>query len=397
MNENNTLLNGATETRIPSLEYLSVLLRWKWFIVFNFLALTFLITAVTFLLPNWYKATASILPPKQQDIWGAGTTMGSLLKGFPGVRSLGNLGRSTSGYNYLAILKSRTSMEEVVRKFNLFDVYNISDYNMDKAVKALEDNTFFETQDDDNITIEVYDKNPKRAADMANYFVEILNTTSIQLGTQEARNNREFIGKRLEQCKHDLRQAEEKLKTFQEKKDIIIAEYANNSSIAAYAELYAMKAKKEIEVAVMEKSATPDNQTLLQLKAELKELSKKLSTFPETGLEGVRLYREVMTQEKILEFLLPIYEQAKIDEQKDIPVLLVLDKATPPQRKAKPQRLLIISVLSFLTFTFLLFVTFFFNKIESLEKNQNRLIKKINRLIRKIRQFYHVEENEQVA
>ncbi len=36
-----------------------------------------------------------------------------------------------------------------------------------------------------------------------------------------------------------------------------------------------------------------------------------------------------------------MYEQAKVEEQKDVPVILVLDKAVPPKRKAKPKRLII--------------------------------------------------------
>jgi len=375
---------------MKSLHYLEILLRWKNFIILNTVIIAMVISGITLLMPNWYKATASILPPKQQDIFGSAIGANPILRGLTGGRPLSSFGRVTGGYNYLAILKSRTTMEDVINKFDLMKVYDISDRSMDKAVRALEENTLFETQDDDNITIDVYDKDPQRAADMANYFVEILNSTSIKLGTQEARNIREFIGRRLEQCRKDLRQAEDSLKVFQEKNDIIIAEYAGNTSIAAYAELYAMKAKKQIEVAVLEKKVTPDNQLLMQYKAELRELSKKLSTFPEIGLEGVRLYREVITQEKILEFLLPIYEQARIDEQKDVPVLLVLDKASPPQRKAKPQRVLIIIAVTFLSFTFLVLAVFFFNRIQTIDVNDDPPTLKARTLVNKISRFYRI-------
>jgi tyrosine-protein kinase Etk/Wzc len=382
--------------QMQSLYYVEILLRWKNFIILNTVIVAIVISGITLLMPNWYKATASILPPKQQDIFGSAIGTNPILRGLAGSRSLSSFGRVTGGYNYLAILKSRTTMEDVINKFDLMNVYDISDRNMDKAVRALEGNTLFETQDDDNITIDVYDKDPQRAADMANYFVEILNSTSIQLGTQEARNNREFIGRRLEQCRQDLRRAEDTLKTFQEKKDIIIAEYANNTSISAYAELYAMKAKKEIEVAVLEKKVSRENQLLLQLKAELRELSKKLSTFPQTGLEGVRLYRDVITQEKILEFLLPIYEQAKIDEQKDVPVLLVLDKAVPPQRKAKPQRTPIVALVSFLGLTFSILIVFFFNAIEKTDGVNTLLTEKLKARINKTAILYRIRKTNKI-
>jgi uncharacterized protein involved in exopolysaccharide biosynthesis len=281
-------------------------------------------------------------------------------------------------------------MEGVTKRFDLMNVYGISDGNIDKAVRGLEGNTLFEEQDEDNITIDVYDKDPRRAADMANYFVEILNSTSLQLSTQEARNNREFIGKRLDQCRGDLRQAEDSLKAFQERKDVIVSDPASNSSIAAYAELYAMKAKKEIEVAVLEKRVAPENQTLVQLRVELRELTRKLSGFPATGLEGVRLYREVMTQERILEFLLPVFEQARIDEQKDVPVLLVLDKASPPRHKTKPQRMLIVILISFLSLTFFAMVVFFFEKLEKERGAEGSLAAQARVLMSKIQRVYRI-------
>ena len=42
-------------------------------------------------------------------------------------------------------------------------------------------------------------------------------------------------------------------------------------------------------------------------------------------------------QYKILEFVQPLYEQAKVEEVRNSPSVLVLDKAFPPDRKAKPK------------------------------------------------------------
>lgn len=382
----------VSSSNMQSLYYLEILLRWKNFIIVNTIALGIFITAICLLLPNWYKSTASILPPKQQDLFGSAVGASSLLKGIAGGKALGALGRNSNTYNYLAILKSRTTMVAVIGKFDLMKVYEIPNNDMDKAVKALEGNVQAETQDDDNITVEVFDKDPQRAADMANYFIELLNTTSISLGTQEARNNREFIERRLDQCRMDLSHAEDSMKTFQQKKEIFISTDEKNSSVAAYAELYAAKAKKEIEIGVLEKYVAPDNPALQQSRAELVEIGKKVSTFPAAGLEGIRLFREVMTQEKILEFLLPIYEQAKIDEQKDVPVLLVLDKAVPATRKSKPQRSLIILLVTFVGFAGFVMAVFLFNGIEKAGGPNTPLVEKARRSVNKVKRRYRIPE-----
>jgi tyrosine-protein kinase Etk/Wzc len=381
-------------SNMRSLFYLEILLRWKKFIIINTLALAIVTTGICLLLPNWYKSTASILPPKQQDLFGSAVGASSLLKGIAGGKGLGALGKSSSSYSYLAILKSRTTMVAVIAKFNLMTVYEISNNNIDLAIKALEGNVLAETQDDDNINVEVMDKDPQRAADMANYFIELLNTTSINFGTQEARSNREFLERRLNQCRDDLRHAEDSLKAFQQKKEIFISTDEKNSSVAAYAELYATKAKKEIEIAVLEKYVALDNPALQEKRAELFEISKKVSTFPAAGLEGVRLFREVMTQEKILEFLLPIYEQSRIDEKKDVPVLLVLDKAVPATRKAKPARMVIIILVTVVVLAFSIALVFLFHRIEGLNGSGARLLQKLKTRIAKIRTFYRVPGRE---
>ncbi|MHB1050443.1 MAG: Wzz/FepE/Etk N-terminal domain-containing protein [Bacteroidota bacterium] len=381
--------NENTPTN-PWLNILEIVITWKKFIFINIVIVGILTSGITLLMPNYYKSTASILPPKQQDIFGTAVGASSLLRGLSGgSRLLGNLGKSSGTYNYLAILKSRTSMEAVIEKFGLMDVYEFKENERDKAIKTLEENTFFEVQDDENITIEVYDRDPQRAADMANYFVSLLNSTSIRLGTQEAKNNREFIERRLLQCRNDLRNAEDSLRMFQEKTEIFISEDVKSSSVSAYAELYALKAKKEIEIGVLEKTVSPDNQLLHQLKSELTEISKKVKSFPEAGLDGLRLYREVLIQSKLLEFLLPIYEQAKIDEQKDVPVLLVIDDAKAANKKAKPKRATIVIVVVFLFSALFLLVSVIFHAVL---KNDypKEYMQKIIVWIRRIMKIYRI-------
>jgi tyrosine-protein kinase Etk/Wzc len=333
---------GEAEKKTDFLDYLSVLVRWRRFIIINVLCVTLLAVIVSFIMPKWYRATASVLPPKEPDMFGSLGAASSVLRGLSGTKALRGLGQNEGAYNYFAILKSRTAMEAVVRHFALIDVYDVPDTSMEKAVKALTENTSFETGDDDNITIQVLDKEPQRAADMANYFVDLLNEISIKLGTQEARSNREFIEKRLEKAKSDLRHAEDTLRGYQEKSGMIIAIDPTSPTVSGIAELYGMKAKKEIELAILKRTVSSDNMLARRTEIELAELNKKVSTFPGIGMGSLRLYRELAIQQKIIEFLLPMYEQAKVDEQKDVPVLLVLDKAVAPERKVKPQRMLIV-------------------------------------------------------
>ncbi|MBI3006518.1 MAG: hypothetical protein HYY49_14065 [Ignavibacteriales bacterium] len=339
------------------LDYAVVLAKWRGFIVKSVLIVTVFSIIASLILPRWYKATVSILPPKDTGllsslgIMGAASSVGSALRNLP-LGGRGSLGINLGAYNYLAILKSRTAMESVVRKFDLIKVYEVSDTSMEKAAKQLEDKVRVEIQNEDYITIDIWDEDPQRSADIANYFVEVLNQISNRLGTQEAKNNREFIEKRVAKSRVDLHKAEEDLKVYQEQRGILVSPDKENSSVAAIAELYALKAKKEIEIGILERTVSKNNPLLEQYRIELSEIDKKVAQIPQVGLNALRLYREVVIQQKIIEFLIPLYEQAKVDEQKDIPVILVLDKAVPAERKDKPKRMIIVLSAAFSSFLF---------------------------------------------
>jgi tyrosine-protein kinase Etk/Wzc len=326
------------------LEFFIEILRWKKFIIINFLVVVILAAGVSLVLPRWYKASASVLPPKDQSGLNFLGMASSSLRSLPLGQRLGSLTNQYLGaYNYLAILKSRTAMETIVRKYDLISGYGISDSVLDKAIKQLEKNVTFELQEENYISIEVLDQDPTRAAAIANSFIDILNSISVRLGTLEARNTKEFIERRLDQARTDLRVAEDSLRRYQETSGMVIAPDASPSNISSIAELYAMKAKKELELAVARRIVTQENETLQQLEREFDEIDKKLSNIPSEGIKSIRLYRNAAIQQKIIEYLLPLYEQAKVDEQKDIPVILVLDQAVPPEQRYSPKRVIIVA------------------------------------------------------
>jgi uncharacterized protein involved in exopolysaccharide biosynthesis len=332
-------------TWFASQDILTLLTKWRKFILTNVVVVSIGAVGISLVLPNWYKATTSIIPPKEQGGLNSLGMAGMLLKNAgSSLSKIGSLSTNSGAYNYLAILKSRSLQEAVVQKFNLIAVYGLPDGSMESAIKELNGNIFFEIQSEDYILIEVSDREPQRAADMANYIVEMLNTVSIRLGTQEGHNNREFIEQRVNKIYDDLHRAEEALRAYQEKSSILISPDQNNSGLSGIAELYAMKVKKEIEVGILERTVSHDNPVLTQYRIELNELTKKVAGIPEAGISTLRLYREVMIQQKILEFVLPLLEQARVDEQKNVPVTLVLDRAVVPEKKDRPKRALIVAM-----------------------------------------------------
>ncbi|MCR4438279.1 MAG: Wzz/FepE/Etk N-terminal domain-containing protein [bacterium] len=355
-------------------DYLYILFKRRRFILITVGTVAVVTVLVSLTLPNWYAARASLLPPKKP---GGITSMlegglSSLMKGLSGLGR--GLGTSEEAYSYLAILQSRTAMEAVVRKFDLVRVYKIKDGSMEKAVRKLSKKAEFDIGSEGNINITVYDRDRQRAADMANYFIEVLNEISVRLGTQEARNNREFVERRYQENLRDLRIAEDSLKAFQQRYGIYALPEQTEAAIKGAAELKGEAVAKEIQLRIAERSLGADNPETQSLRLQLAEMNRKLREMkfgssdwfadqslnlfvpfkdvPELGIEYIRRYREFEIQNKLLEFLVPLYEQAKLEEQKDMPVVLVLDRAVPPERKAKPRRSLLVLIFTALAALF---------------------------------------------
>jgi uncharacterized protein involved in exopolysaccharide biosynthesis len=357
------------------LDFLAVLTKHRKFISrFVFLA-TVVVTVIALLSPKWYKSTASVFPAEKTELLGALEGVSSLAKAFSPAKALTSLTGNSETDRYLAILKSGTVLTAVIQKFDLVRVYDITSYPGEKTAKELLNNTEFTVESEGNLTITVYDKDPQRAADMANFFVETLNRSNTELQVQNARGNREFIEERYNKNLIDLAASEDSLKAFQKKYGIIALPEQTEASIKAAAEITAQLSLKEVQAGVLRRTQSLDHPLVIAAQIEIDELHKKLSQMnsggqfsagdmrifvpfskvPDLGSEYIRRYRAVEIQYKILQFITPLFEQAKVEERRQTPSVLVLDKAAPAERKAKPK----VSLYALLALVISLVLSFF--------------------------------------
>jgi capsule polysaccharide export protein KpsE/RkpR len=198
-----------------------------------------------------------------------------------------------------------------------------------------------------------------------------------------AKNNREFIEKRYFQAKEDLTKAEDSLKSFQ-----IIYGVAPDLQIRAAAQsVFTMEAElkaEEVKLDVIKKMLSSDQPEVRLQEAKVNSLKEKIASIqastdlndflrlgnsPQIGLSYLRLQRELEIQTKILTFLLPLFEQAKIEEKRETPTILILDKPVVSERKKKPKRLTMVLAVTFVGFIFAnLYYAFKFKLIKVRDK-----------------------------
>jgi uncharacterized protein involved in exopolysaccharide biosynthesis len=206
------------------------------------------------------------------------------------------------------------------------------------------------------ITITVDDKDPKRAAEIANVYVSELFRLMKTLAVTDASQRRLFYERQLAATKDNLAQAEMALKSTIDTHGVISVDTESRSILETVARLRAQASAKEIQLTAMRAFLTPNNPEYRRAEEELNGLRIELAKLEngrgaqdvtagkQGGLENIKLLRDLKYQQMLYEVLAKQYEVARIDEAKDPSVIQVLDPAVIPERKAKPRRAIIVLV-----------------------------------------------------
>jgi uncharacterized protein involved in exopolysaccharide biosynthesis len=392
-------------------DYLYILYKWKKFLIINLLVIGIIVIIIAFLLPKQYKATATIMIPPQEQFGLGG--LSSLLGDKSSLASLGMKAfgvSNTSEDALLGIINSRTALTNVIRKFNLMKYYDVEDNNMDKAIKAFKDDISSDPNEYGMIDFSIINKNPKVSAEIANYLVDLVDSLNIKYNTERAKNNRMFIEKRYNQNVIDLRKAEDSLYKFQKKYGIVAVPEQLEVTVKAAAEIEAQLTQKEMQAYFIKQQYGESSPQYMGLLAEINLLKEKVlqlkdspnlssssnilypfKEMPDIAIQYLRNYRDVKIQQEILEIVLPMYEQAKVEEQKSIPTITVIDNAVPPDLKYSPKRsVIIIGVLLIFLFLFIPFI-FLGEKAVTREVFQNPLQAKEANFFKKIIKIYRIK------
>ena len=346
------------EDEIQLMDLFRLLLRNARLIFWMTAASAVIAVAVSLLLPNYYKAETRILPPQEKG----GNLAAQLLGQAGGLMGLagGVANVKTQGEMFVEMMKSRTVLDRIVDRFDLLKLYG-KRYRQDARQRLFKCLTVREDRKSGIIILTVEDREPKRAADMGNAFVEELKSLAGGLAISEAGQRRMFFDDQLRHTKESLARAEEEIKSFQQRTGVFQIDAQARAIIEGIARLRAGIAVKEVEAKVLRSFATAQNPDVQRIEEEIRALRTELEKLetskghgsdplmpsgrvPEMGTEYLRKLRQLKYNETLYELLLKQYELAKLDEARDTVVIQVIDRAVPPERKSRPHRALIVSL-----------------------------------------------------
>jgi uncharacterized protein involved in exopolysaccharide biosynthesis len=320
---------------------------------------------VAFLIPSRFESTVQLMPPDNQSTSGlamlaALTSRGGGAGGGMGAVAGDLLGIKSSGALFVGVLSSMTVADRLSERFNLRKVYSIR-LEEDVRKKLAKNSGITEDRKSGIISISVTDRDPKRAAAMAEAYVEELNVLVAQLSTSSAHRERVFLEDRLKEVKRDLDDASLKFSQFASKNTAIDIKEQGRAMVEAAALLQGQLIAAESELKGLEQIYMANNVRVRAVQARISELQAQLEKLGGKGIEGQKsdsspplypsirelpilgvtyadLYRRTKIQEVVYETLTQQYELAKVQEAKETPSVKVLDAARVPERKSFPPR-----------------------------------------------------------
>jgi uncharacterized protein involved in exopolysaccharide biosynthesis len=346
---------------------------------------------VAFLLPRRYESEARLMPPEQEGgsglamiaalaAKGGGGDSGSSSDGGGIAGSLGRaatdlLGLKTSGALMVDMLRGPTIENSLIQKFDLRKLYH--DRYWQEARKDLDKHTDIkEDRKSGVISISVTDRDPHRAQQMAQAYVEALNSLLAGVSTSSARRERMFLEQRLKTVKQNLDAASQEFSSYASQTGTLDMPSQTKAMMESEGTMQGQLVAAQSELEGLEQIYTDNNIRVRTMRARVAALRHQVEEMsgnkadlnsqqseiagdfppmrklPLVGVRWLNLYRETKIQETVYEMLTQEYEFAKIQEAKEIPTVNVLDAALLPEKISFPPRVLITVLGGILSFVF---------------------------------------------
>ncbi len=308
---------------------------------------------ISLLLPNWYMAETRLLLPGKL----ASGLLSALAAGSVPTTASSLLGGISGDYQrQLSILDSRTVKESLVDEFDLATVYDVADTDAPvyRAVEALSDNiAFVVDQEYNHLSVRVFDREPQRAADMANFLVEELNRVNATLASQNASAFREKVEQRYRATESELDSLNAAARDFQARYGVVDLTAQAEAFMTGIAELRATMLFAEVEHERLEYLYGPKNSATRSAGRAVDAITARYDaalegqeavmpiardSLPDLALHFVELETERQILGHVLAAVRPALEEARLEELRQIEAVEVIDAAVEPVDKARPAR-----------------------------------------------------------
>jgi len=242
---------------------------------------------------------------------------------------------------YVSMMESVTMRDRIIQRFDLAKVYDTA--YKDQTRKKLAQNVQITAGKKDGlIRVDAIDVDPKRAAAIANAYVDELRLMTSHLAITEAQQRRVFFEHLLNDTKAKLVAAQIAVEASGLNAGALKAE--PKMATETYATLLANLTTAQVKLEVMHGSLAATAPEVQQQAAVVRALGEQVARLEQSqaAAQGtpdyLGKYREFKYNETLFDLYSKQYEIARIDESREGALIQVLDEGQPAERKFAPHR-----------------------------------------------------------
>ena len=301
--------------------------------------LAFIISTVFafFVITPKYESTVIIFPASSSSV------SHELLTDNLHEKNILKFGEEEEVEQLIQVLSSDKIRNRIIEKYNLMDHYKIdpaSKYPYTKLKNQYIDNVKFTKTKYLSVKIDVLDKDPQIAANIANDISMFLDTVINNMQKERAIRALKIVENEYNSLKEHLQTLQDSLLEIRR---LGVFDFESQSEV--YSDAYATAlANGKVEGA--------------------KKIEEKLKTLSEYGGISVYLRDLIEFELKKLSILESKFQEAKVDAELDLPRKFIVSNAVKAEKKAYPIRWMIISVSTLLTFIFSLLLLILFDLLK---------------------------------
>jgi uncharacterized protein involved in exopolysaccharide biosynthesis len=234
-------------------------------------------TLVAFLIPKSYTSTTQLMPPDTQSTSALAMMAGMAAKAGGGLGAVAGdlLGVKSSGALFVGVLRSQTAQDRLVQQFDLRKVYG-KRLVMDARKKLDENTSISEDRKSGIITVSVTDHDSRRAAALANAYIDQLNSLVSELSTSSAHRERVFLEERLKVAKLDLDDASNQLAQFSSKNNTLDIQQEGKAMLDAAGTIAGELIAAQSQLEGLRQIYTDNNSRVRSMSARVAELRRQL-------------------------------------------------------------------------------------------------------------------------
>lgn len=305
-------------------------------------------------LPDYYKATINCVPAtSDQGLLGGSGGLGGALKDI-GLSKLGQSGGPS--YEFIVIMESRQIRDSMIRSFDLIKDYGLESKPLKDVREEFEANLDLRQKAEGNYEITIWSKDPQQSVKMCEAFVRYVNQVANDVQRKDAHKTTLYLTNRVHAIDSLLGVLSTSLGKFSKEYLMFDPEAQATASAKAITEARATLLQQQTMLQLLENSYGPKDPQVVAQSAVVKNLEQQYQDLTnKPGFVGdfslrdaagigagyMRLLTEFEAHSKLKAFLLPTLEQARIDQQKSTPSLLIVDDPVQAEKKDRPKRSLI--------------------------------------------------------